>query len=260
MINFPYFKQVIKSNVKLLILFILVLCVFLVVMCSVFTPSTLSGLENTLSGTFATNILTGSSLVGFMSNSFYALMAILFPMVYSIVVGNNLIAKKVDDGSMAGYLSTPVSRKKIVVSSALYFILSLLFMWVVVTVLGIVVANAFQPGELDKDKFFMLNIGAFLYHFAISSICFAASCVFNTSKNSLLIGAGIPLYCYVISLFIKMSDDLDWMKYITLNTLFDTKAIIRGEGYTIQFVVLILIGVVLYITGIEVFKKKNLPL
>ena len=119
MFNITYFNYLVKSNLKFLFAFTLVLCAFLTVMCNVFTPETISGISNTTQGTIASNILTGNgTLIGFMSNSFYALMAIIFPMVYSIVVGNRMIAEKVDKGSMASFLSTPISRHTFTITSA----------------------------------------------------------------------------------------------------------------------------------------------
>ena len=151
-------------------------------------------MQSAVKGTVASNILTGDgTLISFMSNSFYTLMAIVFPMVYSIMVGNRMIAEKVDKGNMAGFLSTPVTRSKIVLSSALYFILSLAVMWGISSAVGIAAAEAFQPGELDVDKFLMMNLGAFCNHLTISSICFCSSCVFNTSKNSLIFGRNTSL-------------------------------------------------------------------
>lgn len=47
---------------------------------------------------------------------------------------------------------------------------------------------------LDIDTFLLINLGAFLYQLGISGICFCSSCIFNTSKNSLMFGVGIPLY------------------------------------------------------------------
>ena len=261
MFSVSYFKQLVKSNYKFLLAFTFVLCIFLIVMCNVFTTEAVNELSNTTKGTIVSNILTGNGiLIGFMSNSFYALMAILFPMVYSIFVGNRMIAEKVDKGSMASFLSTPVSRSQITITSALYLILSLIFMWVVASIVGIISANAFQPDALDIDTFLMLNIGAFLYHFAISSICFCSSSIFNTSKNSLLIGAGLPLMFFVVSLFIKMSEDLDFLKYFTLNTLFDTSKVLSGSGYTVEFLTMGIIGLILYIVGIVWFQKKDIPL
>ncbi len=261
MISFPYFKQIAKSNFKFLCAFTLVLCVFLIVMTNVFTPETVNNLQSTTSDTIASHILTGNgTLIGFMSNSFYALMAIIFPMVYSIMVGNRMIAEKVDKGSIAGFLSTPVTRLQITISSAVYFVLSLVVMWGVASIVGIISANAFQPDALDTDTFLMMNLGAFLYHLVISSICFCSSCIFNTLKHSLVFGAGIPLYFFVISLFIKLSEDLDFLKYVTLNTLFDTQKILDGSGYMEEFIIMSLISIALYTIGVIWFQKKDLPL
>lgn len=105
-----------------------------------------------------------------------------------------------------------------------------------------------------------LLCGGFLYHLAISSICFCSSCIFNSSKNSLTFGAGIPLYFFVVSLFIKLSDSLDFLKYFTFNTLYDTQKIIEGSGYAHGFVIMLVISVCLYAAGIIWFEKKDLPL
>lgn len=91
--NLPYFKYVVRSNIKFLGAFTLVLCIFVAVMINVITPATIDSLQQTTEGTFAANILAGDgTLLGFMSNSFYAVMAVIFPMVYSIAVGNRLAA------------------------------------------------------------------------------------------------------------------------------------------------------------------------
>ncbi len=261
MINAPYLLQTVKSNIKFLAVFTLVLCAFLFVMINVFTPETVTELQFAAEGTVASNILTGNgTLIGFMANSFYALMAILFPMVYSILVGNRMVAEKVDKGNMAGFLSTPVARWQLTVSDAVYFVLSLVVMWGISSLAGILAAEAFQPGALDRGVFLMLNLGVFLYHLVISSICFCSSCIFNSSRNSLIFGAGIPLYFFVVSLFIKMSDSLDFLKYVTLNTLFDTHKIIDGSGYGGQFAAMAVISVCLYSLGIIWFQRKDLPL
>lgn len=261
MFSFPYFKQTIKSNLKFLLAFTLVLCIFLTVMSNVFTPEVVGGLQSATKGTIASQILTGNgTLIGFMANSFYALMAIIFPMVYSIMVGNRMIAEKIDKGSMTGFLSTSTSRMQITLTSAIYFILSLSLMWGIASIVGIVAANTFQPNELDVEIFLMMNLGVFLYHLVISGICFCSSCIFNTSKNSLILGAGLPLTFFVLNLFIKLSKDLEFLKYFTLNSLFDTKKILEGSGYTGDFVIMVIVAIILYTVGIIWFNKKDLPL
>lgn len=249
MLNGAYLKQTFKSNFGLLILFTIVISLFLSAICIVFEPNL-----------NVVMIQGGDSLTAVLSNSFYAIMAIIFPMVYSIVVGNGLIAKKVDDTSMASFLSTPVSRGKIVGSSAVYFIVSHILMWIFVSILGIILGTTLQADYFDAEEFLLLNVGALLFQLAISSICFCASCVFSSSKKSLLVGAGVPLSSFIISLLCKFSESLEFFKYLTLNTLFDTSAIMSGEGFIGKFIVLGAITVTLYTIGIVVFRKKNLPL
>ena len=58
----------------------------------------------------------------------------------------------------------------------------------------------------------------------------------------------------------RMSDKLDFLKYFSLITLFDRNAIIDGKGYVAKFVILAIIGLVLYVAGIKAFKEKDLPL
>lgn len=261
MINHSYLKYTIRSNIKFLILFTVVLCVFLTVMIQVFTPETVEQIHTVTQGTIVSNILNGNgTLIGFMANSFYSIMAILFPMIYSIVVGNRLIAEKVEKGSMAGFLATPMTRLQLVCSSALYFIMSLVLMWGIVSIVGIGLAEQFQPDNLDVSLFLKMNLGVLLYHFLISSICFCSSCMFDSSKNSLIFGAGIPIYCFVISLFMKLSGELDFLKYVTLDTLFDKQAILEGTGYVEKFYIMAFLGICCYGMGITQFVKRDLPL
>lgn len=65
---------------------------------------------------------------------------------------------------------------------------------------------------------------------------------------------------FVISLFVKLSDSLDFLKYFTLNTLFNPPDILNNSGYGQEFMIMALMGVILYVIGILYFQKKDLPL
>lgn len=110
-----------------------------------------------------------------------------------------------------------------------------------------------------KD-FLVLNLGVFLLMFAISSISFLCSCVFNLSKNSMALGAGIPIAFYLFHTLARLGDNLENFKYLSLNTLYDPQAIISGGSVWIQFTVFAVIGIVLYAISVKVFKEKDLPL
>ena len=205
-------------------------------------------------------LLSGSTLVGFMSNSFYAVMAIIFPMSFAILMGNGLIAAQVDRGTMTCYLSTPVGRNRISVTSALCMIFYIVMIWVVASIVGLIVAELAQPDELDRAVFLKLNLGAVLYHLAVGGICFLASCIFNRSSHSLVLGCGLPLFFFVMNLLLKLSEDLEVLKYFTMNTLFDTQAVVSGGSYGWKFAAMGLIAAVCYMSGIVIFRRKDLPI
>ncbi|MGM9602321.1 MAG: hypothetical protein ACI3W5_12185 [Faecousia sp.] len=120
--------------------------------------------------------------------------------------------------------------------------------------------SADEQLEFDVPTYLMINLGWFLFLFAIGSISFAASCIFNLSKNSLALGAGLPVAFFVFKMLAQTGDGLEMFKYLSLNTLFDPNAILAGSGYGVQFVILAVVGIVLYIVGMEWFKRKDLPL
>ena len=120
--------------------------------------------------------------------------------------------------------------------------------------------NADAGIDFKLDKYLLLNLGCFLLMFAISGISFMFSCIFNLSKNSLALGAGIPIAFFIFQVMSQIGDSLENFKYLSLNTLFDTNAITSGGDFVWKLVVLGVLGIVLYVTGMKCFKEKDLPL
>jgi len=96
--------------------------------------------------------------------------------------------------------------------------------------------------------------------FAISGISFIASCWFNKSGTALSIGAGLPIAFFLFNTIAGFRSELDFLKYLSLNTLFNPMNIIAGNSFTLEVIILIGIGLVLYTVGIARFLKKDLPL
>ncbi len=112
----------------------------------------------------------------------------------------------------------------------------------------------------NVQDYFMMNFGAFLLIFAISAIAFFCSCLFNSANNSMAFGAGIPVAFYLLHMMSGFGEGLEFLKYFSINTLYDPYAIVKGGSFGIQFIVLAIIGVVLYVLAVKVFKEKDLPL
>lgn len=240
-------KQSIKNNWKLWIIITGILCFFITVMTAV-APS----IEQRLAE------IHGFSLVDMYAQMFFGMMGITLMLIYAIVVGNKLVASEIDKGTMSFTLNTPTKRLQIIFTKAIFYFTSLIAMAVMVEICGTAVSSVVSM-ELSLNTFWLMITGFLLYGIAISGICFFASCWFNKSGNSLLLGAGLPIVFFVLN-SLSGIQELTFLKYFSLNTLFDTTAIISGTGFIIQFVAMAVIGVVLYILGINKFLKKDLPL
>lgn len=223
MISIPLLKQTIKSNLVLFLIFTLVPCIFLSIVMGIYTTETADAMQMILnSGTLPPamtqmigNQLNSLSLNGMLATQFFQMLAVLFPMIYLIIVGNKLIAERIDRGDMAYILSTPIKRNRVTFTQALYLFGSLVVMFGLFAGAGLVAAAIFQPDVLEVKSFLFLDLGAFLLAFATSGITFAASCIYNLSKNSLAVGAGLPMTFFVCNLLAMMGDNLKVFKYFT---------------------------------------------
>lgn len=255
------FKQTLRANFKLWLIITLIMCILCAVFIAVFEPSTISSMTDLVEGTPLAHMLKNTSFLGMMAQTFYTLHGIILPVIFIIMTANSLIAAQVDRGSMAYLLATPTKRSVVVRTQATYLLISLLVMIAILTLVGLVAIQLFQ-GDIDVNlnDFAMLNVGLFLLMFATSSISFLSSCIFNLSKHSLAFGAGLPLAFFLFKLMAQADESLEGFKYLSLNTLLDTDAILAGEGYIVAFTALAIIGIVLYAAAIRVFVKKDLPL
>ena len=259
--NTTIFKQTMKSNLKLWLIFTFILVAFNVIMIAVFEPNAISGVTDMVKGTPLESLLQNTSFLGMLAQTFFSLHGVILPLVFVIMTANNLVAAQVDRGSMAYLLSTPIKRTTVVGTQAIYLFTAITAMFIFITVSGVLAIKLFQgDADVEMNKFLLLNVGLYLLMFATSGISFLFSCVFNLSKNSLALGAGIPLAFFLCQLMGQVSESLDWMKYFSMNTLFNTENILNGESYALSFSLLVVIGIVLYILGIRIFSRKDLPL
>ncbi len=247
-------KQSIKNNRGLWLSLTGILS-FFITMMTLMASKTLDNQTPTSGGGFSGG---GVSLMSLYANGVFGMLGIMILLIFAIVVGNKLIASEIDKGTMCYTLNTPITRLQIVLSKALYYILSIVLMGVVVGLFGtvsIIIAGA----DVAFGTFWLLVLGFVLYGLAVGGICFFASCFFNKSGNSLALGAGLSVAFFVLNSLSAISG-LEWLEYFTLNTLYDTSAIISGSGFIVQMIALVVIGSILYVLGCNKFLKKDLPL
>ncbi len=264
--SIPLFKATFKASWKLLMIFIAVMIFYSLTIMFMYDPEVIDSMEAMLKLLPQELIkafgyqLKVPSYIGFLASYFYGFLAVGFPTIFTAIIGHRLIGKMVDNGSMAYLLTTPNSRVKVVLTQAIVFITMLALLVLGIVVAGIIFSELRFPGELETGKFLLVNLTLFFYLFAISSITFLASCLFNDGKNSVLLGTSLPVGFLIFQMLRAQGDKLDFFKYFTLLSLYEPNEIIVAGYQPWPMLALALIGLILYGLAFVIFKRRNLPI
>ena len=208
----------------------------------------------------------------------FALACLLVPMGYTIMLANDLVAKKVENGSLAFTFSTPIKRNTYIFTEGMYLIFSetvmalvLLCFGLAARQIGIACGSADIETSITVEYMLKFALGNYLVTLAISSICFFTSSLFNKTTNAVGVGGGISIFFYICSILglfgtktipatIRI-ESMNYFNYCTIMTLFDTNAVLNADNvYWYKLIGLVGIALVMYFASFKVFEKKDLPL
>lgn len=264
--SIPLFLKDMKNNTLLLLVFVAMMSIYLSVIIYMYDPNGIGAFMDMMSILPVTLVNAmgfgsiESGLTGFIASLFYGVLIYLFPMVYCIILGNRLVAKWVYEGSFTSLLSTPNSRIKIIVTQGIYMMASIAVLFTVLFFVGYGVSNYLFPGMLEVSVFLKLNLGAGLMTMVIGMFCFFFSCLFNSTKLTLLFGSLVPILFFLMTILSKISGRAAFLGKFSLYNIYDGVAIANGQanitticsGFAI-FCALLFLG------AVGVFSLKRLP-
>lgn len=264
--NRELYKSGLKKSAKLLGVFAALLSMYAAVIIAMFDPQIGGVLEQLQSSMPEVMAIMGmdsaanAELIDFIASYLYGFVVPVLPMIFTVVVANNLVAKKVDNGDIVYLLASPVKRRKIVFTQAAVLLTGIVLLLVWFVGVCLVACSLLFPGQLDMEKFVALNIGAISLHLFIGGICFASSCIFNNSSHSLALGAGVCTVSYIIQMLSSADSKLEGLKYASFFTLFEPQAVILGErGAYFAVACMAFFAILIYMLAGRVFVKKDIP-
>lgn len=264
MINKTLYFREIKSSLKLIVIFIAILTLYVTMITGMYNPEMeevlkeFTELFSEMMAAFGMNGNT-ATLLGFMSSYLYGMILLIFPMVYAIIRANGLIAKYVDRGSMSALMAAPVKRKTIAFTQMSVLYSGIFFLILYVTVLQLICCKIMYPQENIASDLIYLNLSLLFLQLFMASICFLSSCIFNDTKYSLGVGAGVNVLMYVLQMIANMGGNLEKIKYTTYFTLFSPEKIIAGDGFAVYAPFILLAGcIILSAASVIIFTKKDM--
>ncbi|MCL2740228.1 MAG: ABC transporter permease subunit [Oscillospiraceae bacterium] len=263
MFNWALYKREMKSGSTMLLIFIAVISLYVSIIITTFNPDAnpFKEFEEMMPGIMEAvgMIQTDSSMLGYFAAILYGFILIIIPMVFSILSANKLIAKYVDNNSMASLLAAPIKRARLVITQIYALFTGIIIIVGYVTLLQIGIAEFCFPGELDINKLLILNLCLLILHFFIAGICFICSCIANSTSASIGWGAGIPSLMLILQMLGNVGDKADWVKYCTFFTLFNPQEIIAGTtSALLNIAILGISSAIIFFIAIQTFIAKDL--
>lgn len=236
-------------------------------------------------------VMSQVDINGVISDLVYRIAGVLLPMVYVMITCHSLIAAQVNSGSLAYVLSTPTSRRTVVRTNYCYVLAAILAMYVVIVVSALgseSIAGAIRMSRGGGSNMIPLRtvlycVASLLSMFALTGVCYGASCFFNKGTYSLAVGGGVCIVSFLgcilglfgNKVFVAAGLGVESMyvfNYVSVFTLIDTDSIgaftkwLAGQdvdpsyNWIWEFGVLAAIGVVFASIGSIQFVRKDLPL
>lgn len=201
-------------------------------------------------------------LSDYLASEFYGLLFLLILMVYSVMTAVQLVARLVDQGSMAYLLATPVSRTKIAVTQAVTLLVGLFVITLFTTLGGLLGVHWFLDHvAFDTKLFLQINLVGFLLFAVIGGYSFFFSCTLNDEKRTLGAAATLTVAFFAFDMIAKLSDKLAWLSHITIFTAFRPQEIARGTYEVLPTALgLGVAALLLFALGIVQFRRRDLPL
>ncbi len=262
--SFVLFIKGLKSSAKLILVFLALITLYGTMVVYMYDPQmseSLQDMVNSMPQMFAAFNMgeIGTNLLEFISNYLYGFLFVACPLVFISILSLKLVCNYVDSTSMAYLLATPNTRKKIIVTQAMVLISSVMILLLyIMFVIWATKAVVFPSEELGIE-FINLNLGLLGLLVCFSGICFCASCVFSHKSYAAGMGAGVCTFFLLCDMLHNVNEEIEFLKYLTPLTLFDTAKIIGNDENVIYNILsLYIIGIVFIIIGSCVFCKKDL--
>lgn len=227
-----------------------------VALAFVFDP----GAMNDSMGLVGADIDTASVVV-FTGFTFFDFVVPIYGTVFYVIFAVLLVHRTVFNNSISAFLSTPLSRKNYVVTTAVFFITVIFSVFLLQFVVGIVVFLA-AYGSFNVLNFGLLVLVSFLCTLAIAMMCYFCSCVFAGSSKAMGFIVGIPIVCVLLLMISQMVPAVDFLRYLTPYGWFDSIEIITGASnlWWLWSLIYAAISGVLFFLSVVIFKRKQLSI
>lgn len=158
---------------------------------------------------------------------------------------------------MAWLLASPVPRWKLVVTQAFVLVAAVVLLVGYMTGLCGGLAEVLFPGELEFDRFALVNLGDLGLLLFFAGLCFCSACLFQSSGPALWAGGGLCVAFVLLDMLAGVGEEAEFLRWFTPVTMYDPVALANGENI-FPLAGLYLGALALFVAGVMAFSRRDI--
>lgn len=261
------FIRELKRNRKSLIIWSLVMSGLIIMTLSIFPQfaeeqeameNLLKAYPESLQKAFGMDQLNFGNLMGFYGVEIH-MMTTLLGSIYVAILASNILAKEESEKTVEFLLAKPVTRSEIVIQKLFAVIVNILIFNIVSTISSLIGFQFSEDATVPGKTFTLLVFAAFMLHLTFGAIAFLLSSAMRKTRNILSASLGIVFVAYFMNVMAGISEDLDFMKYISPFKYVDAANIINDNVFEPLYIFLMSAIILISIfMAFVIYKKKNI--
>ena len=200
--------------------------------------------------------------VGLMDHLISLLYGFFMPTIGSllaVILSSRLLPAQIETGELTYYLTLPVRRYKLILVKTAVVIICLVTVLFINMLATVLTALLIKPQIFNLNWFFILSLGTFLLWMMSAGIAMMIACSAHEQRRSTRLSLLLYFSLYSISMIGQIRSFPNFLKYFSIYSLWNTKALSTGRILVSSFM-MPFIGVIFLLIGIYQFSKRDLPL
>lgn len=174
---------------------------------------------------------------------------------YAAILGGSILSKEEDDKTIEFLLSKPISRSKILFGKAIVVAMNLVLLNVLVSIILLIAFMIY--GDVKPVVWLLYSFAPFILQMIFASLSFLISVFVTKSRQVISIALGIVIGMYVIDLISKLTDEFEYLKYISPYEYINAVSIVNDEMIKPLYLLITVLIISISFTLAWLFYRKK---
>lgn len=206
--------------------------------------------------TFNMDITSINSAYGWLKSEGFMFVLIIVG-IYSSLLGSSIVLKEENDKTIEYLASLPIKRNTIITNKIIVGIFYIILMILILGVFNYIAL--LLSGDFNHQEYLLLSITPIFIELPLFAINLFISTFMHKTRKTIGISLGLVFIFYVLNILSELSTNVEFLKYLSIYTLADTRNVITNIEINPIIVIISLIITAIFIIGAFIkYNKKEL--